>query len=209
MYFCRLSEVPKSDENTLSIVMGAANVKQDKFNNLQLEGHDGTIIYLPKDLYDHLAPESDAFSSTKDFIGFVDKEMGVVIVDASTIIDEFNRCNEPQTPDNLAPELPGLVRSSSTNSLHKQEASSRKEDKKTMHQLAYERVTGRSLPSDDTRPISGFGIKNGNLLYNSNTFNAFCDNYHTSGREMSLVEMYKLDSLINKLKSEEITQTID
>lgn len=71
--------------------------------------------------------------------------------------------------------------------------------KKTMHQLAYEEKMGHPVPDDETRPISGFGIRKGKLIFNSTTFNAFSDDFHSEDRTMGDYEKEKLFQLVNKL----------
>ena len=195
--------------------MGSANVKsaavnEDEIAGLHLEGRNGNVRKLPDSLYDNLSSMSDPYSRTKDFIGYVDPAHGVVLVESDKLLEEYN--SYKQTPkEKEQPELPGLINTTSTGFLNdlngilldgNRDAVSK--TPKTMHQLAYERITGSTVPLDDTRPISGFSIKKGQLVVNSTTFNAYEDEFHTSEREMSSFELKKLSKLMAKLHQEEV-----
>lgn len=203
----------------------SALVHKTEYETFQIQNLIGDIRPLPF-RYDELSPISDPYDSTKDFIGYVDLMQGVVIVDAATLIDEYNRgqnaVGESPSSDDISNEG-GLQRSARNSSLevvlsdnlggdgsrtleHSIEDQKTREMgfRKTMHQLAYEKKNnGCPLPKDSERPISGFAIKQGELAFNSTTFNAFKDEFHTSGRDMGDVERTELLVLLDKLKREE------
>ena len=127
------------------------NIEYNKDSNtVDIVSTQGTKRALPSYLCEKLADILDPFSSQKDFIGYVDPEIGIVLVDASTLIgtcetqtrDEcdnveqrsgrskkINQCNEPIQPfvSNEA------VTTSVSPSI------SKKKETKTMHQLVYEK----------------------------------------------------------------------
>jgi len=190
---------------------GSASVHQDEWDRLHMEGKNGAIRQLPTDLYDHLSEQSDAYSSNKNYIGYVDPDNGVVLVDSTKLVEEFNSQEVDPTKsannESIEPmDIPGSVKSTSHNSLN--ELCDAGEilkpfEKKTMHQLAYEHINEMPLPTDESRPISGFAVKKGKLVCNSTTFNAFIDDFHSADRQMSEFEMSKLSLLVGKLNRQE------
>lgn len=235
----------------------------DKGDGLLLRSKEGEERSLPIDLYDDLSALSDEYDPKKNFIGFVDPVMGVILAEASVLEAEYQMWNNGGKESNSFfqgnsspsgakarisfdfPQKQDDVLNTNRQSKHgcTGETSSALEDrrvipaegrgntnlnnrplsaisssgnhqkvavtgtpreqegttKKTMHQLAYEKKTGLPLPSDENRPISGFGIKQGKLQMNSTTFNAYHDQFHSQGRTVGEVEKLKLTALVEKL----------
>lgn len=189
--------------------MGQALVVKEGDRQFRLGAHGGPQRHLQANLFE-LSPLSDPYDLHKDFIGYVDPTVGVVLVDACTLKEQYSEDHE--SSDVTTPPSGG--RSSfdgGTDRPGSRPASpigvSRHQNKikaKTMHELAYEKKNGgRPLPEDESRPISGFAIKKGKLMFNSSTFNAFIDEFHTEERGMGDVERHELTVLVDKLNFEE------
>lgn len=197
--------------------MGQALVVKESDQNFHLRGQDGRRKDLPPNIYE-LAAKSDPYDSRKDFIGYVDVVIGVVLVDANSLIDEYNRHRQAAGETHSGHKLDDVIENKSLNSLQSSTyisgsrvASPQKNCKmhyckcKTMHELAYEKKNeGRPLPDDNLRPISGFGIKQGKLVFNSSTFNGFEDDFHTDERDMGPVERLELQALIDRLNHQDL-----
>ncbi|KAF2353366.1 hypothetical protein FHG87_015881, partial [Trinorchestia longiramus] len=185
-------------------------------DKLFLESDDGKVRNLPSTLYTQLADISDPYDPSKDFIGFVDPSIGVVLVDTKSLKrdHESNKSGGKHTDDHDGKlrvksrsssavrtstyETPvGDTISNATISTLERSASLKKE--KTLHQLAYEKKMGHSPPDDETRPISGFGVKKGKVVFNSTTFNSYDDEFHTQERTMGETEQVKVTALICRL----------
>ena len=191
-----------------------ALIKYDeRSNTIDLVSTQGIKRTLPANLYEKLAEISDPFSSKKDFVGYVDPKVGIVLVDASTLLGTYEtqthvQCHQPNKGSSKKikasdePVIPEETNERNATSLSP--SISPKKTWKTMHQLAYEKKNkGMPVPSGKSRPISGFGVKNGKVYFNSTTFNAFTDDFHTDGRGMGSFEMKNLEKLFMRLREEE------
>lgn len=170
-------------------------------NDLCILNTEGSRRSLPSDIYDKLANISDTFDSKKDFIGYVDPVLGIVLVDTESLVTDENSSpshaalseftNNDKTPVN-GEDLRNLF------------GSAIPIEHKTMHELAYEKKNnGKSLPANESRPISGFSVRQGVVHFNSSTFNSFNDPFHTNERKMGELEEEKIRSLIETLKKSE------
>lgn len=199
--------------------MEARVVSSEGAAGLHLLSQYGDKRLLSDDLYSKLADISDTYHSTKNYIGYVDPSVGVVLVDASRLTKDTSVGSSSSraalgVQDTSSTDIPDVhlhdVQSSTVQEdhmVHDLEESSpiisspeKLQDNKTMHQLAYENKNmGRHLPDDETRPISGFAVRNGVVHLNSSTFNSFSDAFHADSRTMGSVETGLLTALFDRL----------
>ena len=168
----------------------------------------------PTDLYEKLADVSDPFSSKKDFIGYVDPRVGIVLVDASTLsgteeTETLRGCERGRSGSSRATgESRESTTPKATGKTSVYSAMSQSNKNKTMHQLAYQKKNGGAqVPKVEFRPIA-FGVKNGMIYLNSTTTNAFTDIINKKGQELSALEKEKLEKLFKTLRETETTSRV-
>jgi hypothetical protein len=162
---------------------------------------------LPPNLYRNLAYISDPYDPSRDYIGFVDPLLGVVLVDMESL-DRNNSTTNGLERDPLA-GWGGLTQhgkpSSNAGRLYEGGSQDREtenaQSEKDMHRLAYEKKMGNLLPIGATRPISGFAIKKGELQFSSVSTNAYRDDFHSGDKATVEIEEEKLAALVQKLNA--------